>query len=642
MRNERLLIDGYLFNDYENTYILNKSKYELINIFYEKISKVNSYIEKFIREKMDNKIMKDKLTEYKNEENFRDLFLLLLSKIDVTFNESYIMLNKILELIKKLKESFKLYFKKYEDFLVNQKKFENKLNEIEIYKNNFINSSNKAETFTYEFLKKKVFNIKSKNQSEFQEKENLKNIAKNEMKKYKEKIKEGNIELKFFNEKQKEAFQAEKKLEIAYNEIYSDCLMTYLEQQLIINGEGTIGEIKQKIVILNEKSNTGQLKYFLDNYIQKEEIDFIQYKSHIEFDNCKDTLELSAVFMTYNEMSEYIGKYKDNVFLDESQKLDLSQKINKILHLNDKITEQDYKILLDVVKNNMGQNVFINLLSLLRSNGFYEKAKNFIIFISKILIFILECAEKEKNYEKAKNCIILSQTFFYLDINRKKIYMFGLIKNNKWIKSPQFWRAFTGISLEKEFEKAHILKKHNLNDVLLTQILPYINNMKELGIDYRIIVKIVDEFLEKYHYLNEESYNTVFALINKNPNQIEKYRKELQDNPNLEKELYNNNDENNENDDNKDNDNKNNYNKDKVGNNDDKGNGNNNIDSNNKVNSQYHNKGNYNKDNYNLENESHNNEDKDSIIKIDENKDNEFIFKEKILNENKNKENKEI
>ena len=67
MRNERLLIDGYLFNDYENSYIINKSKYELINIFYERISKVNSYIEKFIREKMDNKIMKDKLTEYKNE-----------------------------------------------------------------------------------------------------------------------------------------------------------------------------------------------------------------------------------------------------------------------------------------------------------------------------------------------------------------------------------------------------------------------------------------------------------------------------------------------------------------------------------------------------------------------------------------------
>jgi hypothetical protein len=129
-------------------------------------------------------------------------------------------------------------------------------------------------------------------------------MAKNELKKYKEKIKEGNNELKFYNEKQKEAFQSEKKLEIEYNEIYSDCLMTYLEQQLIINGEGTIGETKQKIVILNEKSNTGQLKYFLDNYIQKEEIDFIQYKSHIEFDNCKDTLELSAVFMTYNEMSE--------------------------------------------------------------------------------------------------------------------------------------------------------------------------------------------------------------------------------------------------------------------------------------------------------------------------------------------------
>ena len=590
MKNERLLIDDYLYNDYENSLIINKSKNELITIFYEKLYKLNSYIEKFIKEKIDSKNMKDILAEFQNEKNFSELLLLLLNKIDTTINETFTMINKILELIKKLKESFKLYFKKYDEFLIYQKKFENKLNEIEIYKINFMNSSNKAESVTYDFLKKKVFNIKSKNQTEFQNKENLKNIAKTEMKKYKEKIKEGNNVLKIFNKIQKEIFHTEKELEIEYNEIYSDCLMAYLEHQLIINGNRTIEEIKQKIVIANEKSNTRQLKHYMENYIQKDEINFVQYKSKIEFDNCKDALELSAVFMTYNELGEYIGKYKDNVFLDETQKLDLSKKINKILHLNEKITEQDYKILFDIVKTSLGQNVFINLLSLLRSNGLYEKSENFIIFISKTLNYILECAEKEKNFEKAKNCIILSQTFFFVDLNKKRTYIFALIKDNKWIKSPQFWRNFIDISLEKEFEKARILKKHNLNDVLLTQILPYINNMKQLGIDYRIIVKIVDEFLKKYQYLNQESNKTVFSLISQDPNQIEKYRKELQDNPNLEKELYNN-DDNNEND-NIDKDNNNIINKNNEDNNDidvKKNNENNNMEINNVDNNEYNN-----------------------------------------------------
>ena len=108
--------------------------------------------------------------------------------------------------------------------------------------------------------------------------------------------------------------------------------------------------------------------------------------------------------------------------------------------------------------------------------------------------------------------------------------------------------------LEKEFEKAHILKKYNLNDILLTQLLPFINNMKELGIDIRIIIKIMDEFLLKYNYLSKESYNVLFSILDNNPKQIEKYRKELKDNPNLENELYNN-DKKNDNDDNKANDN---------------------------------------------------------------------------------------
>ena len=647
MKNERLLIDGYLYNDYENSYILNKSKYDLLNMFCEKISKINSYIEKFIKEKMDNKLLKDKLAEFKNEKNFHNLFSLLLTKIDVSFNENNIMLNKILDQIKKFKDSFKSYFKKYDEFVNSQKKFVNKLNEIENYKNNFFIASNNAEKGTYEFLKKKVFNIKSKNQNEFQEKENLKNLAKIELDKYKEKIKEGNNELEFFNEMQKEIFQSEKGLEIKYNEVYSDCLMIYLEHQISINEQGTIEEIKEKILNLNEKSNTKQLKHFLENYIQKDEIDFVQYRTHIQFDKCQDALELSAVFMTYNEMSEYIGKYKDNDFLDETQKLELSRKINKILHLNEKITEQDSEVLFDIVKNNMGQIVFINLLSLLRSNGFYEKSKNFILVIAKTLNIILETAEKEKNYEKAKNCIILSQTFFYYDLNKKKNYIFEFIKENKWIKSPEFWRAFINVMLEKEFEKAHILKKYNLNDILLTQLLPFINNMKELGIDIRIIIKIMDEFLLKYNYLSKESYNVLFSILDNNPKQIEKYRKELKDNPNLENELYNN-DQKNDNDDNKANDNdenkiNNNVNKEnnndiKINNNNDenKDNGNKDI---NKVNKQVNE---INNNNNIINNDKDNEKNKDINKNNDKiiNEDNEKNNKDKDIN-NKANENKD-
>ena len=93
------LIAIYLNNDYEYYYEDNKSKYELLLKLSEKITKINSYIEKFIKNIMENKIMKDKISSFKEEENFQNLFLLIQQTIDTTFNQNYSMINKILDYI---------------------------------------------------------------------------------------------------------------------------------------------------------------------------------------------------------------------------------------------------------------------------------------------------------------------------------------------------------------------------------------------------------------------------------------------------------------------------------------------------------------------------------------------------------------
>ena len=536
MKNEKLLLDNYLNNNYEKYYLINKSKYDLICILSDKFVKYNSYIEKFIKEKMENKIMKDKLSTFEEEENFHSLFLLIQNSLDTNFNSNYKMFNEILEVLNKLKHLFKEYFKKYEDFINCQKKFIIKLNEIEILKTNFLSSAEKAESFTYKFIKKKVFNIKSKNKNEFQEKEEFKKNATIDLNKYKDKLKEGDNELKLFNKFQRELFESEKDLEIKYNESYSDCLMQYVESQSLLNS--SVNKIKDKIVNLNEKSNKKKLKDYLDNYNQKDEIDFIQYQTHIEFSRCKEPLELSACFMAYNELAQCIGKYEDIEFLDETKKLEVNNEINRILHLDEKITDEDSQKILDIVKTHIGQKCFITSFSLLRANGIYEKSEKYLSVMTKTINLILENAEKEKNYEIAKNCIILSQTFYYLDLNKNKIYIFRFIKNNKWLKSADFWRPFIDYMLKKEFERASKFKKKNFNDLLLTQLLPYINNMKEFGLGTGIIIKIVDEYIEKYNYLKEENKKTIFSLICDDYNEVEKYRKEYKENPNLEKALY--------------------------------------------------------------------------------------------------------
>ena len=195
-------------------------------------------------------------------------------------------------------------------------------------------------------------------------------------------------------------FTSEKELDIKYNEIFSECLMICFEHQLII--EELINNIKTDILKINENSKKFTLQDFLEKYKPKEEIDLVKYKTNIEFDKCKDAIELSVCLMSYNELAHYIGKYEEIELLDKIRVLDLFKEINRIINLDDKITDEDNEKLIDLLKNDLAQNIFINLLNLIRTSGKYEKSERFISIIGNSLNLILESIEKEKKYERIR------------------------------------------------------------------------------------------------------------------------------------------------------------------------------------------------------------------------------------------------
>ena len=164
----------------------------------------------------------------------------------------------------------------------------------------------------------------------------------------------------------------------------------------------------------------------------------------------------------------------------------------------------------------------------------------------------MENAQRKKLYDNVKNCIILSQTFFYLDENNNKVYIFELIKKNNWLRNPKFWRLFIDAMIKQEFirfqkvfpennfnveENININKKirDNLNEVVFAQLITFVTNMKDFEIDKRIIIKIIDEFIEKFNYLSDNHKQSIFEIISPDKEEIEKLRKEY--NPSLEPEL---------------------------------------------------------------------------------------------------------
>ena len=166
--------------------------------------------------------------------------------------------------------------------------------------------------------------------------------------------------------------------------------------------------------------------------------------------------------------------------------------------------------LLDFIKDNQSRLIFLYTLNKQRTTGKFARSSRLMQDLKDIVNQILEISEPEKDYESAKNCIILSQTFYIEDKEKKKHYLFESIINNKWLTSTEFWYGVIEKMIQIEFEKnessnkeinAHETeeeKRRRISNIAFSQVLPYTNNMLDFKIDKSIILEVINSFVEKY------------------------------------------------------------------------------------------------------------------------------------------------
>ena len=317
-------------------------------------------------------------------------------------------------------------------------------------------------------------------------------------------------------------------------------------------------EIKDEKYLDNDQK-IKELIERLEAILQKESIiELTPFQSIIDFYKCDDENN----FNIYNKIIQLLKKEIDNSIYPsydqeaEKKKFTLNKIFTKLFSENGQVTKEQSDDLMNCLKDTSVHNIFLTLLSILRTNNRTVRSKDVVELLAKALEIILIEAEKSKNYEYAKNCIILSQTYYYLDENKKKIYVVEFLKKDPWVTTPNFWRGFIDEMIKKEFQRLQNLFPHQkmnieksinippqiipkLNEILFSQLLPYTNNMVEFEMNKVIIVKILDEFLKKYNYLSKSNTESLFSLLTSNPEEIEKLRKEYS--PELEGENNNNN-----------------------------------------------------------------------------------------------------
>ena len=274
---------------------------------------------------------------------------------------------------------------------------------------------------------------------------------------------------------------------------------------------------------IEKKENKSEMKKLIEKYeknkIEEKMKKFIQYPTNILFTDCKNKKQFEVYFKSVNIIKKYVNKkiFPDYKYDDELNNFKMSELIRKLFSNKSEEINTNLKDTFNgLIENPSLYNTLFIILSKLRTNGTFSQSKALISLLGEGFEKVLINSKKNKLYENAKNIIILSQTYYYEDEKKEKIYIFEFIKNNKWLKTAKFWRNFINYMLDndlKRFDKINEKDNFKLGEVVFSNLLTFASNMKSFEIDKRIIIKILDELFDKYNYVSEQNKQIIYQMI---------------------------------------------------------------------------------------------------------------------------------
>ena len=463
---------------------------------------------------------------------------------EIKEKELYTELNK---LINKYEESKSSVIKAKEKFYQSCKIAEKSIQEAKIFelKEKDKENYNTINEISSNNNNKNIININENNETLVKlEQKYLEDLieARNNDEKYIEGLKETNNYRELANKKQTELLKFYENIENKDHQLYMIILKDYFSYLKTYNSimKSNLIQMEEKINKIDyNKDIISLINLYGSEKKPKKVIKYEPYKPEFKFDKSLDEEE-KIKYKIIVAMKPFIKDFCSNFDLEiETKKEDMRDLSEKLLCLNENnnFTEENKKKLLEFIDEEWGRKYFLFFLSKNRVTGVYNRTEELVKYLAEIFNRILLWAEKNSDYDAVKNCIILSQTYYYEKNNNLKIYLAELISENKWLKTPDFWRNIIEVMIKQDIEK---IKKVNKNDEKITekienesinnavfgQVISFVNSMKEFKLDNKIIIQIVDEFVEKYKIKKDFSKQIYNNICSKK--EIEILRKEFQ------------------------------------------------------------------------------------------------------------------
>ena len=502
-------------------------------------------------------LIKEELPTLNEEQNFQSAL-----KIVKDNNEKYIefeeeMYNEIINRIKGLIEKMKSEKLFYEEFKKALNFYNDEKTKMEKYKSIYHTNGKVAETAMLYYqdliIKKKLNDQNMMSQAIEKSKIDAKNrllVLSKDCSTYISSLSGVNKLRNELNIKQNHLLKTYQVLEWDDKNLYSDVMeIIHKYQRKVLEYTGKqLNDVEMIQKAINIDKDIRGLVARLRRYDSPErEIPYEHFPTDVDFDKCVDVKDFKVCEAIVKEMKKSV----DNIFMNYDEKLEdkknkMRDLVNKFFDKNKTTTEDEKKQLLEYIDDERTHNLFLIILAKLRTNNRFCRDKFLIELLSEILFKILDVSEKNNNFNNAKNCLILSQTFFYYDTPEKnhKVYISNYIKKHPWLKSIRFWADFILTQILAEFRKFEERNKGNdrinislkknipdnikvrLGEVLFSQLLPYVGNMKEMEIEPKIIMKIIDAIIEKYPFVDEPHKNDIYKMIC-SPKEVEKIKEEL-------------------------------------------------------------------------------------------------------------------
>ncbi len=493
------------------------------------------------------------------EQSIYQIYKLIFQKIIFDLDNDNKLVDDILKNLNNHIKSFTGEKTYYEEFKKINKDLLDEKDKLEKNQKNYENISKDVENKTKQFVQMNYNQLQNLPPETEQGLKSFVSMSEKPTENYKLSVEKVNQLVSKFNQRQKILLEYLPELGSQDGAIFFRTITIYLKSLEI--AENILNSNRKQVNSSKSIETDSALKELLEinsnNKVDQKKVEFLHYKTDLDFNKCQDLNQFNICTKTIETINKYSNKeiFTNYNYEEELKKFEVGQTIRKLFEIKGDIDEKLAEKFLDSLKDITVHKTAYIVLSQLRTNNRFKQSKTLITLLGKGFNILLDEAEKIESFDNAKNCVILSQTYYYDDENdKKKVYLFQLIKHHKWLTDPNFWRKFIDNMIKKEFErfqsnymdgninlkeKKNITKKaqDKLGEVLFSQLLPFTSNMLDLDLDKRVVLKIVDEFIEKYNYISQGSKEAIFGLISNDQSEIEKYRKEY--NPSLETQTKN-------------------------------------------------------------------------------------------------------